>query len=213
MKTISIIIAVFLLSFVQKEYHSQQGVSFNFEKYQEGTIPIAWTEAVTGDGGMCSWKIVNDKNSKVLAQLSTQRLEYRFNVITNNDLSYKDVAISLKFKGVKGISDQGGGPVWRYKDHDNYYVARANPLENNYRLYKVVNGYRLELKSAKVNMQTGKWYSLKITMIENRIQCFFNGKLMMETTDNTFSEAGKIGLWTKSDAVTYFDDLKISPLK
>ena len=213
MKTISIIIAVFLLSFVQKENHSQQGVSFNFEKYQEGKTPIAWTEAVTGDGGMCSWKIVNDKSSKVLAQLSTQRLEYRFNVITNNDLSYKDVAVSLKFKGVKGISDQGGGPVWRYKDHDNYYVARANPLENNYRFYKVVNGYRLELKRAKVNMQTGKWYSLKITMIGNKIQCFFNGKLMMETTDNTFSEAGKIGLWTKSDAVTYFDDLTISPLK
>jgi hypothetical protein len=89
-------------------------------------------------------------------------------------------------------------------------VARANPLENNYRVYKVVNGNRIQMESARVTINTGEWYSLKVTMKGDKIKCYFNGKPELETTDSTFKKAGKVGLWTKSDAVTYFDDFKVN---
>ncbi len=183
---------------------------FRFENYPAGKTPAGWTEALTGKGEPCRWEIVNDRGNKVLAQVSSETWEYRFNLLVNNTLLYKNVEISVRFKAVKGRGDQGGGPVWRYTDADNYYVARANPLENNFRLYKVVHGNRHLLKSAYLPMATGKWYTLKVIMYGNQIKCYFNGKLELETTDNTFQNKGKVGLWTKSDAVTWFDNFRVS---
>ena len=177
---------------------------FDFEDEQVGEVPKGWSKQFTG-----SWKVAEDQGSKVLEQFSSGHSGSYFNVIVNKDLNYKNVEISVKFKGIKGNEDQGGGPVWRYKDNKNYYIARANPLENNYRVYKVINGHRKELKSADIEIQTGKWYDLKIEMKGNRIRCYFNGKLELETTDNSFTGSGKVGLWTKADAVTYFDDMNI----
>ena len=179
--------------------------SFDFDNYAANN----WEIALTGKGKMCDWKIKDDNGNKVLAQVSSETNHYRFNLISNKDLSYQDVEISVRFKGITGDQDQGGGPVWRYIDENNYYVARANPLENNFRVYKVVDGDRRELESADVEMNSNQWYNLKITMKGDKIQCFFNDKLELETTDKTFPDAGKIGLWTKSDAVTYFDDLNV----
>ena len=151
----------------------------------------------------------NDAENNVLAQVSNETDDYHFNIIVNDSLQYKNPEINLRFKGVKGKGDQGGGPIWRYQDENNYYVARANPLENNFRIYKVVNGRRIELKSAHININSNQWYIIKVTMIDNVIKCYFNNKLELEVTDNTFENSGKIGLWTKSDAVTYFDDFEI----
>ncbi len=192
---------------------AQTDTLFNFENYQLGQTPPGWSVSLTGRGKMCSWSILSDNGNKVLAQTSSETSDYRFNIVTNNTLSYKDVEISVRFKAVKGNGDQGGGPVWRYVDENNYYVARANPLENNYRLYKVVNGNRIQLKSANIKMTDGKWYNLKIVMKGNNIQCYFNGKPKLQATDNTFKNAGKIGLWTKSDAATWFDELNIQEVK
>jgi hypothetical protein len=186
--------------------------SFNFNNDDTGIMPPNWSVALTGNGSMCSWQVLNIDGNKVMAQTSTQDDGYRFNIAVNNKLNYRNVSISVKFKGVSGNEDQGGGPVWRYIDSQNYYVVRANPLENNYRLYKVVNGRRTELKSADIDIKTGKWYNLKITMKGNTIKCYFNGKLQLQTNDDTFTDAGKIGLWTKSDAVTYFDDMQVTKL-
>ncbi len=186
---------------------------FSFENYTAGEFPSDWSTHLTGHGKPCKWEIRDDAGNKVLAQISKETEDYRFNIIVNDSLSYKDVAISVKFKGITGNNDQGGGPVWRFRDAGNYYVARANPLENNFRLYKVVNGNRHMLKSARLNIETGKWYTLKITMKGNKIKCYFDGKLALETTDNTFTQSGKTGLWTKSDAVTYFDDFKLGRVK
>ena len=177
---------------------------FNFEKDQIGAVPKGWSHQFTGN-----WKVTDDNGNKVLEQTSSNHSGSYFNVIVNDDLNHKDVAISVKFKGIKGNEDQGGGPVWRYKDIKNYYIARANPLENNYRVYKVINGHRKELKSANIDIKTGKWYDLKIEMKGNRIKCYFNGKLELETTDDSFTGAGKVGLWTKADAVTCFDDMNV----
>ncbi len=183
--------------------------SFNFENYNVDNIPENWQINLTGKGKMCEWKIINDNNNNVLAQTSSEKQSYRFNLIVNKNINYKNLQISVKFKGINGKNDQGGGLVWRYIDQNNYYIARANPLENNFTLYKVVNGNRKELKSTDINIESNKWYNIKVIMKENKIQCYFNEKLELETFDNTFSDAGKIGLWTKSDAVTYFDDLTI----
>ncbi len=184
---------------------------FTFQNDSVGILPPGWTTALTGRGKPCRWEVIDDHGNKVLAQLSSETPDYRFNLIVNDHLEYKNVEISVRFKGVKGRGDQGGGPVWRYRDANNYYVVRANPLENNFRLYKVVNGNRRMLKSASLRIDTGKWYTIKVVMNGNRIICYFNGKKELEAVDDTFSQPGKTGLWTKSDAVTWFDDFRVAP--
>jgi len=187
--------------------------SFNFENYKTNTLPNDWENTLTGKGEMCEWKIIDDNGNRVLAQTSAIDKSYRFNMAINKNLYCKDLTMEVRFKGMKGENDQGGGLVWRYIDENNYYIVRANPLEDNFTLYKVIDGNRKELKNANIKVNSQQWYSIKISMQGNKIQCYFNNKLMMETTDNTFPDAGKIGLWTKSDAQTYFDDLIINTLK
>jgi len=184
-------------------------VSFSFDDNRIGEIPSGWSGFFTGKGKSGKWKVLDDNGNNVLAQTSMENFGYHFDVIVNDELIYKDLEITLKFKGVEGKEDQGGGPVWRYQDVDNYYIARANPLENNYRLYKVVDGNRKMLESIDIDVTTGEWHTVKIIMKGNRMECYYNGELHLSTTDNTFTNAGKIGLWTKADAVTYFDDLQI----
>jgi hypothetical protein len=198
---------------IVKPIVAKADTSFNFEQYTTGKSPLGWSAYLTGHGEPCRWEIRDDGGNKVLAQVSKETQDYRFNIMVNDKLMVKDVEITVKFKGVTGNNDQGGGPVWRFRDADNYYVVRANPLENNFRLYKVVNGDRHMLKSARINIETGKWYTIKVSTKGDKIKCYFDGKLALETTDDTFTQAGKTGLWTKSDAVTYFDDFNLRSLK
>ncbi len=183
---------------------------FTFDNYKVGALPEGWSEYVTGNGKPGIWKISDDNGNKVFMQTSDNYNGYHFNVAVNKVLEYKDVEITVKFKAVKGNEDQGGGPVWRFYDAGNYYIARANPLENNFRLYKVVKGRRIELASADFEINTGQWYTLKVIMKNNNIKCYFDGELKLETEDNTFEKAGKTGLWTKADAVTMFDDFEVT---
>ncbi len=134
-----------------------------------------------------------------------------FNIVLAEEVSLKDVDISVRMKAVAGREDQGGGLVWRAKDVMNYYVARFNPLEDNFRVYKVVNGKRSEMKSAEVRHSEG-WHTLRVTMKNNLITCWYDGIKYLEVRDSTFQNAGKIGLWTKSDAQTHFDDLTVGVL-
>ncbi len=185
--------------------------SFNFDNDEIGKIPSGWTGYFTGKGKSGRWEIINDYDNRVLAQTSKENFGYHFDVIVNDQLSYTDLELTLKFKGVEGDEDQGGGPVWRFQDATNYYVARANPLENNYRVYKVIDGNRIMLKSIDIEVNTGQWYDIKIIMKGNNIECHLDGRLLLSTLDSSFPRAGKIGVWTKADAVTYFDNLKIAP--
>ena len=187
-------------------------ITFSFNNDELGKVPSGWSNYLTGKGKLGQWEILDDNGNKVSAQTSKENFGYHFDVIVNDLLSYKDLEFTLKFKGVEGNEDQGGGPVWRYQDENNYYVARANPLENNYRVYKVVDGNRKMLKSIDIDVTTDQWYIVKIIMKGNNIECYLNGELQLSTTDNSFPNAGKIGLWTKADAVTYFDDLKITTI-
>ena len=120
--------------------------------------------------------------------------------------------MSVKFKAVAGKLDQGGGLVWRYRGAGNYYIARMNPLEDNFRVYRVVAGKRIQLATADVKAAAGQWHSLRIVQRGDHIECYFNGKKYLDAKDDTFKGAGKVGLWSKADAQTYFADLRASEL-
>lgn len=159
------------------------------------------------------WKVVADSTAPskkhALAQLAKSS-KPTFNLTLIGDTSYKDVDVSVKMKAIAGEVDQGGGVVWRAKDAKNYYIARYNPLEENLRVYKVENGKRSkEFDTATVERKEG-WHTLRVTMVGDRITCYYDSQKHLEVKDSTFSEAGKIGLWTKADAQTHFDDLTIT---
>ncbi len=132
-----------------------------------------------------------------------------FNLAWTDQVRFEDGRLSLRFKAVSGRVDQGGGPIWRAQDRANYYICRANPLEDNVRLYYVKNAARQQLASADVTIAPDTWHTLTIEHAGNHIVCSFNGKTRLDVTDDTFSEGGGVGLWTKADAATIFDDLQM----
>ena len=123
--------------------------------------------------------------------------------------SFQDLDLSVKFKAVSGNIDRAGGLVFRLKDPNNYYIVRANALENNYRLYHVVNGRRSQFAGANLKVTSGEWHELRVEAVGNKITCYYDGSHKIEATDETFKDAGNVGLWTKADSVTSFDDLKV----
>lgn len=193
---------------------------FTFDNCEPGKIPTGWSQYFTGKGDRTDWKILDDNGNKVLAQLSEDNPNYHFNEIVFDGFEVKNVELKVKMKGVKGKMDQGGGFVWRFIDADNYYVVRANPLEDNVVLYKVKNGKRTDLpligkgKTYGVEVEplgTG-WNNLKLTVVDNLFTVYLNDKQIFEVRDETFLYPGKIGLWTKADAVSYFDDFQVIPI-
>ena len=185
---------------------------FNFEYATEGNMPTGFSTAVTGNYNSIKWSIVNDNGNNVVAQQANNSGSC-YNQLVLDKIGYKDFVASVKIKAVSGEEDQGGGLVWRYIDKDNNYISRYNPLETNFRFYRVVNGSRSQLKSIDSDIKQGEWFTMAIEMKGNKIVCFLNGKKLIETTDDTFPTAGLIGFWTKADAVTYFDDLAITQVK
>jgi hypothetical protein len=116
----------------------------------------------------------------------------------------------VKFKAVSGEVDRAAGMVFRLKDANNYYIVRANALEGNYRLYHVVKGRRVQFAGANVKVASGEWHELRVECVGNHITCYYDNEKKIDATDETFKEAGKVGLWTKADSVTYFDDLRVT---
>ncbi len=194
---------------------------FTFENCKSGKLPENWSQYATGRGENTEWKIVNDKGNKVLAQLSKNNPNYHFNDVVFTGLEAKNVELSVKLKGFQGKMDRGGGFIWRFKDRNNYYVVRANPLENNVVLYKVKDGKRTDLPilgkgrtyGVDVEKLGNDWNILKLKVVDDLFTVYLNGKELFKVKDQTFTEAGKIGLWTKADAVSYFDYFKVKFLK
>jgi hypothetical protein len=193
-----------------------KGRSLAFHKDDLGKVPAGWKSDQTGKGeGSSVWKVMADdtapsKSGYVLAQTAESPIRV-FNLCVIEDGKYKDVEVSVAFKAVAGKNDQGGGIVWRYQDADNYYLARMNPLEDNYRVYKVTSGKRTQLETKEgLKVPAGEWHTLTIHQKGDQIECHLDGKKYLEVKDDTFTKAGKVGLWTKADAQTRFDDLKIS---
>ncbi len=206
---------------IAQEQQVSSGLVFIFGDEELGETPKDWSVFFTGKPGeKPNWKIIDDQGQKVLVQLSEANPNYHFNGIVFNDFEAKNVELSVEMKGVKGKMDQGGGFVWRYTDADNYYVVRANPLEDNVVLYKVKDGKRTDLpligagRTYGVDVPTlgAGWNTLKVNVVEDVFTVFLNGNEIFKVKDDTFNNSGKIGLWTKADAVTYFDDIFIKIL-
>jgi 3-keto-disaccharide hydrolase len=187
---------------------------YNFDSDMPGQLPAKFHSARTGSGAESKWVVVGDPTApskpNVVAQTSTDQTNYRFPLLISDEGSFQDLDLSLKFKAVSGNIDRAGGLVFRLKDPNNYYVVRANALENNYRLYHVVNGRRRQFAGANFKVTSGEWHELRVEAVGNKITCYYDGSKKIEATDDTFKDAGKVGLWTKADSVTYFDDLKVT---
>ncbi len=178
-------------------------ISYNFDKETPGGMPSKFHAARTGQGSEGKWAVLADPTApskpNVVAQTSTDKTDYRFPLLISDEGSFKDLELSVKFKAVAGEVDRAAGLVFRLQDANNYYLVRANAAEDNYRLYHVIKGSRRQFAGANFKVTSGEWHEI----------CYYDGQKKIEATDDTFKDAGKIGLWTKADSVTYFDDLVV----
>lgn len=194
----------------------------DFDTTEGGALPTDFSTALTGGGGPVRWMVKEDASApsggKVLAQTSTDTTDYRFPLCVYEKLMARDIEVAVRFKAVSGSVDQAAGLVVRFQDKDNYYIVRANALENNVVLYKVKNGKRTDLKpigtgpfayGKKASVPHGQWNELHLTVTGKRFDVALNGQHLFAVDDETFPQAGKVGLWTKADSVTYFDNLTI----
>jgi hypothetical protein len=175
--------------------------NWTFEDDAANTIPRGFHEEVG------RWRVVEAEGRKVLAQKAESPGKV-FNVVLGTVSNPTNVDLSVDLKAVAGKLDQGGGLIWRAADKNNYYVARYNPLEDNFRVYKVERGKRTMFKNADI-IHTPGWHKLRVTMQGKHIECFYDGKKYLECDDETFPAGGMIGLWTKADAQSYFDNLQL----
>src|SRR5215470_8087246 len=191
-----------------------QAENQNFDTDKTGEMPVGFHGARTGQGTDGKWVVTPDATApskpNVVAQTSRDRTDYRFPLLIADQGTFKDLEISVKFKAMEGEVDRAGGLVFRLKDANNYYIVRANALEDNYRLYHVVNGSRREFAGANFKVTSGEWHELRVEAVGNKLVCYFDGAKKIEATDETFKDAGKVGLWTKADSLTYFDDLRVN---
>lgn len=195
----------------------------DFESDTVGQPPASFLLALTGSGRPGVWTVRKDEaapdRGNVLAQTDADRTSYRFPVAVFNDITATDVDVSVRFRPVSGGVDQAAGLVWRYQDANNYYIVRANALEGNVVLYKVENGKRTDLPlkgsgrtyGKKADVQKNQWSQMGVTVRGPLFTVSINGQGLYEVEDRTFNRAGKVGVWTKADSVTYFDDLTIVP--
>ena len=174
-----------------------------------------FTLARTGQGTAAEWSVVADPtaaNGRALAQMSNDRTSYRFPLAIYEPYSGKNVDVSVRFKPVAGTVDQAGGIALRLQTPDDYYVVRANALEDNVRFYRVVKGKREQLAGTNTKVSTNTWHTLALKAEGDRFTISYDGKELFSARDTTFAGAGKVALWTKADSVTYFDTLMIRPL-
>ncbi|MBA3713556.1 MAG: DUF1080 domain-containing protein [Pyrinomonadaceae bacterium] len=201
---------------------SGKALTYNFDSDVAGSMPATFHDALTGKGSRGQWAVKADSNApsapNVFAQTSADNTSYRFPLAIADEGSFRDLDLSVRFKPISGRVDQAAGLVWRLRDANNYYIVRANALENNVVLYKVQNGKRTDLPvkgegrtyGKKVQVPANQWSELRVVQRGNHAEVFLNGTKLYEVEDDTFKDAGKVGLWTKADSITYFDDLRVT---
>ena len=177
----------------------------SFDDMKSGAAPAGWTATQTGSGS-AKWAVEKDDSAPSKPNVLKQSGQATFPVCIKNDATLKDGFVEVKFKPVSGKEDQAGGVIWRAKDSDNYYIARANALEGNVTIYHTIKGKRTEKKRANMKVTSNQWHTLRVNFQDNRFTVTFDGKKAIEWDDETFKDAGKVGVWTKADSVTLFDD-------
>jgi hypothetical protein len=194
---------------------AQQSVAVALGRAQVGQLPEGFSTARTGQGVPAAWSVVDDASvpdGRVLAQTSTDKTDYRFPLAIYDAVIARDVEVAVRFKAVGGAIDRAGGIAVRLADADNYYILRANALEDNVNFYHVVRGSRREIRGASAKVASDQWHTLSLKAIGDQFTIGFNDKTLFSVADRTFSNAGKVALWTKADSVTRFDSLTIRPL-
>ncbi len=197
--------------------------TFNFDKEAKGKLPDGWkAEGTNQKGPVATWEVAEDKTApsgpNVLSLSKTNHDSGgTFNICWTDKVKFTDGAIEVKFRANTGKDDQGGGLIWRVKDKDNYMIARMNPLEDNFRVYYVKDGSRHQIESSKVVIKPGVeggWHTMKIEQHGDHIVCSIDGKAYMDVKDDHSSAwggVGGVGLWTKADAASSFDDFTVKP--
>jgi len=189
-------------------------LSIHFDDTAPGTVPEGFVIAETaGAGTPATWEVVDvptaPSTPRAFGTTASENYGHTFNIALVEGSSYRDVDLSVAVHCVAGEEDQGGGPVWRARDSDNYYIARWNPLEHNFRVYHVRDGRRRQLASAQVRLDGSAWHTIRIVMRGAHIEASLDGERLLEVDDTTFGEAGMVGLWVKADGQTLFDDLVV----
>lgn len=176
-----------------------------FDDASPGALPDTWAGTQTGVG-RAKWTIEKDASAPSQPHVLKQSGEATYAICYKKDARIKDGFVEVKFKPISGKEDQAGGLIWRLKDPNNYYVARANALEDNVTIYHTINGKRTERKRVRMKVASNQWHTLRIDFHGNHFKVTFNGKPALEWEDETFKNAGAVGVWTKADSVTLFDD-------
>ena len=179
--------------------------TINFDNLKAGAPPPGWTATQTGSGS-AKWSVEKEDSAPSKPNVLKQSGQATFPVCFKNDTNLKDGFVEVKFRPVSGKEDQAGGVIWRVRDANNYYIARANALEDNVTIYHTINGKRVAFKSINTKVTSGAWHTLRVDFEGNKFTVTFDGTKVIEATDESFVNAGKVGVWTKADSVTLFDD-------
>ncbi len=186
---------------------------WTFDDDPPNSLPAEFQMGTLFDGQPAGeWKVLEADRAqsppRVLGQLMGKGAEHAYKTVLIKGITTSDLDLQVSFLPVDGKADMGGGLIWRASDDRNYYLTRANPLEQNVRIYRVVKGVRQMLKNFDQTIDVRRWHTLRVSTKGCQVQVFFDDKPVFDLCDKTFS-IGQVGLWTKSDAVTYFDDLKL----
>jgi hypothetical protein len=204
-----------LVAYTAAQAPAQPARSWNFDSDKVGTAPAGFAFEKSASGKAGRWIVKQESGApsgkQVLAQTDADSSDDRFLMAVAQAPAARDVVVSVRCKPVAGKVDQACGLVFRYQDAKNYYVTRANALEGNVRLYTVKDGDREQFASWKGKVTAGAWHELKAEATGDHLRVFWDGQKILDEHDDTFKSAGKVGLWTKADSVTYFDDLSVAP--
>jgi len=184
---------------------SSSADTVTFDNFKTGAAPPGWTATQTGSGS-AKWSVEKDDSAPSKPNVLKQSGQATFPVCIKNDTNLKDGFVEVKFKPVAGKEDQAGGVIWRVQDANNYYISRANALEDNVTIYHTINGKRVAFKSINTKVTSGAWHTLRVDFAGNKFTVTFDGNKVIDATDESFANAGKVGVWTKADSVTEFDN-------
>ncbi|HNX36320.1 MAG TPA: hypothetical protein PKM57_16985 [Kiritimatiellia bacterium] len=177
----------------------------SFDSNKVGELPAGWLAGCTGPGA-AKWTVEADGSAPSKPNVLKQSGEGRFPWCVKQGVKISDGFVEVRFKPLAGKEDQAGGLIWRWQDGDNYYITRANALEDNVTIYHTVKGKRVSFKNAGVKVSPNEWHTLRVDFDDNRFKVTLDGSVVIEATDDTFKDAGAVGVWTKADSVTIFDD-------
>ena len=185
--------------------------TINFDQESPGALPAGWQQGVTGRGNP-QWAVRPDASAPSKPNVLQQSGSGTFPWCVMPKTSVEDGFVEVRFKPISGRDDQAGGVVWRWKNGDNYYVARANALEDNVSLYHTTNGRRITIKYVDAPVAKNTWHTLRVEFSGKRIKVVLDGKSYLDVEDTHIAGAGAVGLWTKADSVSAFDDFSYGSL-